>query len=139
MRFQQGIFEWIEAASSQTRLTCRLRQSALTARRKCVHALGKARAGRLSHIRSARPLTCARAAPESSRRMAMGLRHPKPADRISLEIEFNQHGGLVPDDPPVMPRLDSDHLRSFELRSAAVRVLNLELAAGEESNMRVHT
>jgi len=63
--------------------------------------------------------------------MPMGRRHPQPADRIALKIKFNQHGGLVADHPSVVSRLNRDGLRGFEFQLAAVGVLDVDLAAGE--------
>src|ERR1039457_5964784 len=40
--------------------------------------------------------------------------------------------------PAIMTRLDNDDLRSRELDSAAVRILDVDLAAGQEPNVRVH-
>jgi hypothetical protein len=66
------------------------------------------------------------------------FRHPEPADGLSLEIELDQHRGLVSHHPPVVPRLDSDDLGSHELQGAAVRILDIDLTAGQEPDVRVH-
>jgi hypothetical protein len=66
------------------------------------------------------------------------LRHAEPANGLSLEVKLDQHGGLVSHDPSVVPRLDSDHLRSYELRGAAVCILNMDLASGQEPDVRMH-
>jgi hypothetical protein len=70
--------------------------------------------------------------------MPMRFRHPEPADGLSLEIELDQHRGLVSHYPPVVPRLDSDDLGSHELQDATVRILNIDLTAGQEPDVRVH-
>jgi ABC-2 type transport system ATP-binding protein len=67
----------------------------------------------------------------------VGSRHPAALSRLAFEVEFDQHGGLVPHYPPVMAGLNGDHLRSGELQCAAVRVLNVDLAAGEKPDVRV--
>jgi hypothetical protein len=68
----------------------------------------------------------------------MGFRHSQPADRLALEVEFNQYGRLFPHHPCVVPRLDRNNLWSGELQDAAVGILNMDLAASEEPHMRVH-
>src|SRR5664280_2562953 len=66
------------------------------------------------------------------------LRHAELADRLALEVEFDQDRSLITDNPAIMTRLDNDDLRSRELDSAAVRILDVDLAAGQEPNVRVH-
>ena len=70
--------------------------------------------------------------------MPVCVGHPEPADGVPLEVEFDQHRGLVSNDLPVVPRLDNDDLRSGELRGTSVRVLDMYLAAGEETDVSVH-
>jgi ABC-2 type transport system ATP-binding protein len=67
----------------------------------------------------------------------VGRRHPAALSSLALEVEFDQHGGLIPHHPPVMAGLDGHHLRSGELQSAAVRILNMDLAAGEKPDVCV--
>ena len=57
------------------------------------------------------------------------LRHPELADRLALEVEFDQDRSLITDNPAIMTGLDDDDLRSRELDSAAVRILDVDLAA----------
>src|ERR1019366_3374345 len=66
------------------------------------------------------------------------LRHPELADRLALEVEFDQDCSLITDNPAIMAGLDDDDLRSRELDSAAVRILDVDLAAGQEPDVRVH-
>jgi len=66
------------------------------------------------------------------------LRHPEPIDGIALEIELNQNRGLVANDPPVMSRFDRHGLRGRKLGSAAIRILNMDLTAYQEPDVRVH-
>ena len=66
------------------------------------------------------------------------LRHPELADRLALEVEFDQDRSLITDNPAIMTGLDDDDLRSRELYSAAVRILDVDLAAGQEPDVRVH-
>jgi hypothetical protein len=65
-------------------------------------------------------------------------RHPEPTCGLSLEVKLDHHRGIVSYDPPIVSRLDSDDLWSYELRGAAICILNMDLAAGQESDMRVH-
>jgi hypothetical protein len=66
------------------------------------------------------------------------LRHPELADRLALEVEFDQDRSLIPDNPAIMTGLDDDDLWSRELDSTAVRILDVDLAAGQEPDVRVH-
>ncbi|MGD0777861.1 MAG: hypothetical protein ABSC05_34170 [Candidatus Solibacter sp.] len=66
------------------------------------------------------------------------LRHPEFADGLTLEVELNQDRDLVADDPPIVRRLDHDDLWGHKLRGAAVRVLDMDLAAGQEADVGVH-
>jgi len=67
----------------------------------------------------------------------VGGRHPAPLSGLALEVEFDQHRGLIPDHPPVMAGLDGYHLRGGELQRAPVRVLNMDLATGEKPHVCV--
>jgi hypothetical protein len=55
-----------------------------------------------------------------------------------LEIEFDQHGGLIADHPPLVSRFNGDELWSFELEDAAVGKADVDLAARHEADVRVH-
>ena len=52
----------------------------------------------------------------------MRVGHPEPLDRVSLEVELDQHDRLVADHPAVVARLDRDNLRRLVLDDAAVGV-----------------
>jgi hypothetical protein len=65
------------------------------------------------------------------------LRHPELADRLALEVEFDQYRSLITDNPAIMTGLDDNDLRSRELDSASVRILDVDLAAGQEPDVRV--
>ena len=69
--------------------------------------------------------------------MNVRRRHPAALSRLTLEVEFDQHRRLVPHYPPIMAGLNGNHLRSGELQSAAVRVLNMDLATGEKPDVCV--
>jgi Family of unknown function (DUF1028) len=56
--------------------------------------------------------------------------------RIVLEIELDEDGRLVADDPGIVPRLDGHDLRRDELVRAAVRVLHVHLALEQEADVR---
>src|SRR5215471_3001597 len=68
----------------------------------------------------------------------MTARHAEPADRVALEVELDQHHRFLADHPPVVTRLDRDDLRRAVLHDAAVRVLDVNLTARQEADMRVH-
>src|ERR1019366_6104386 len=65
-------------------------------------------------------------------------RHSELADRLALGVEFDQDRSLITDNPAIMTGLDDDDPRSRELDSAAVRILDVDLAAGQEPDVRVH-
>jgi hypothetical protein len=67
------------------------------------------------------------------------LQHPEPTDSVALEIELDQHRRFVANNPPIMSRFDANGLRSHELQGAAIRVLNMDLTAGKEPDMRVQS
>lgn len=71
--------------------------------------------------------------------MVVSLRHPEPIDGLSFKIEFHQHRGLISHHPPVVPWFDGNDLGSCELERAAVGVLNMDFAAGQETYVGVHT
>ena len=68
----------------------------------------------------------------------MGLRHSETTDRVPFEIEFDQHDRLSADDPAVMARVDRHNLRSLVLDDTTVGVFDVDLAADEEPDVRVH-
>jgi hypothetical protein len=70
--------------------------------------------------------------------MPMGLRHAKPADGFSFEIELDQYRRLVPHDPPFVPGVDRHNLWSSEFRGAAIGVLNVNLASCQKTHVGVH-
>src|SRR3989442_6912277 len=81
-----------------------------------------------------------RSAPPRRRGRAMLVRlgHAETTNGVPLEIELDQHDRLVPNDPPVVTRLDGDHLRSRVLRTATIVILDADSAAGEKPDVRVH-
>src|ERR1035437_6396757 len=64
-------------------------------------------------------------------------RHPEPPHRVALEIELDHHGRFVADHPAVVPRLDSNRLRSRELHRASIGVLNMDLPLRQEPDVGV--
>ena len=68
----------------------------------------------------------------------MGLWHTETTDRVPFEIEFDQHDRLPADDPAVMPRVDRHNLGSPVLDDTTVGVFDVDLAADEEPDVRVH-
>jgi len=68
----------------------------------------------------------------------MSARHPESIDRVPLEVELDQHDRLFADDPAVMTRFDRDDLWRLVLDDAAVGVFDVDFAADEEPDMRVH-
>ena len=68
----------------------------------------------------------------------MRLRHAEATDRLSLEVEFDQHDRLPAHDPAVMARVDRHNLRSLVLHDTTVGVFDVDLAADEEPDVRVH-
>jgi hypothetical protein len=63
--------------------------------------------------------------------------HPQPPRRISLEIKLDHHGWFAPDHATIVPRFDGNRLRSPELQSASVGILNMDLPACQEPGVRV--
>ena len=70
--------------------------------------------------------------------MTMGIRHSEAANRVALEVEFDQHHRLLADDPTVVARLDRHNLRSFVFHHAAVGVFNVDFATRQEADVGVH-
>jgi len=63
--------------------------------------------------------------------------HTQPLYRVALEIKFNHDGWLAPDHPTIVSRFDGNGLRRGELKSASIGILNMDLAAREEPDVRV--
>src|SRR5215831_4925389 len=71
--------------------------------------------------------------------MAMRVRHAEAIDGVAFEIELDHHDRFLADDPTVVPGVDGDDLRRLMFDDAAVGVLDVNLAAREEADVRVHT
>ncbi|MDQ3213835.1 MAG: hypothetical protein M3Q85_14235, partial [Acidobacteriota bacterium] len=67
----------------------------------------------------------------------MGLRHSETADRVTLEVEFDQHHRIVTNDPTVMARFDRHNLRSPVFHNTAVGVLDMDLSTRQEADVGV--
>jgi hypothetical protein len=65
-------------------------------------------------------------------------RHAEPVYRFAFEIELDQHGGLVPDHPPLVPWFDRDELRGLVLDDAPVGKPDVDLTLIHEADMGVH-
>lgn len=65
--------------------------------------------------------------------------YAEPVYSIALEIELDQHGGLVTNHPSMMPGFDSDELGRFVFEDTSVRKSNIDLAPGHEADVCVHT
>ena len=70
--------------------------------------------------------------------MFMLGRHSQAARGFFLEIEFDDNGGFVTHNPTVVSGLDRDDLRRCKLQHASISILNMDLSAGKEADMRVH-
>ena len=70
--------------------------------------------------------------------MLVSFRHPKPANRVPFEIEFHQNGGLVADNPTVVPGLNRNHLRSDKFQHATVGVFDMHSPAGQKADVSMH-
>jgi hypothetical protein len=70
--------------------------------------------------------------------MTMGFGHAEAIDRLFFEVEFDQDDGLDAHDPSIVSRLDDHNLRGPVFEHTAVRVLDVDLAARQESDVRVH-
>ena len=68
----------------------------------------------------------------------MGIRHPEAADRVTLEIELDQHDWFLAHDPTVMPRIDRHDLGSLVFHDTAVGVFDVDFAARQEADVGVH-
>jgi hypothetical protein len=71
--------------------------------------------------------------------MAMFRWHPQPLHCVALEIKFDHHGRPGSDYPAIVSRFDRNRLRCGELNSASVGILNMDLAACEETDVRMLT
>src|SRR5215208_3496235 len=69
--------------------------------------------------------------------MPVARREAEPAGRLAREVDADEDGRLVADDPRVVAWLDDQGRRRREGERAAVRVLALHPPAGEEADMRV--
>ena len=69
----------------------------------------------------------------------MGIRHSETSDRVALEVEFDQHDGLLAHDPTVMARFDRHNLRSSVFHNAPVGVFDVDFAARQEADVGMHT
>ena len=68
----------------------------------------------------------------------MGIRHPESADRVTLEIEFDQHDWFLAHNPTVMPRIDRHDLGSLVFHDTAVGVFDVDFAARQKADVGVH-
>jgi hypothetical protein len=71
--------------------------------------------------------------------MSVAVGHAETANRVSFEVELDEDDGLSAHDPAIVPGLDGHNLRRFVLHDAAVGVLDVDFAAHEEPDVRVHT
>ena len=70
--------------------------------------------------------------------MVVRLRESETARRRGFGVELDQHRRLVTHDPRVVSRFHDDHLRCDELEGAAVSIRTLDVAAGQEADVRMH-
>jgi|ERR1051326_3230655 hypothetical protein len=70
--------------------------------------------------------------------VAVAVGHAQAADRVTLEVELDQDGWLVTDNPSVMTGLNRDNLRRRKFQRAAIGILNVDLAAREKSDVSMH-
>src|SRR5665213_3535681 len=70
--------------------------------------------------------------------MMVGFRYTHSADRRGFEVELNEYGRLLPHDPRVVSGVYGNHLGSGKDRCTTIRVLNVDSAASEETDMRMH-
>jgi hypothetical protein len=59
-------------------------------------------------------------------------------DRIFFEVKLDQHGCFLAHNPGFVTRFDDDNLRRDEIHCAAIVKRKPEMAARQESNVRVH-
>ena len=58
--------------------------------------------------------------------MTMGVWHPETADRVALEVEFDQHHRLLPPNPTVMTWLDRHDLRSSVFHDTTIGIFDVK-------------
>ena len=68
----------------------------------------------------------------------MAFGHAESSDRVPFEIELDQNHGLLADNPAVVAGVDSYDLRGFVFDHATVGIFDVDLAAHEEPDVRVH-
>jgi hypothetical protein len=71
--------------------------------------------------------------------MPVSVGHTETRDRIRLEIDLDQHGWIVPDDPAVVAGVDRYDSRRREFVHAPIGILDMNLSLGQEADVRVHT
>ena len=67
----------------------------------------------------------------------MRVGHAETLDRFSPEIELNHDSWFAADHPSVMAGLYGNRLGSFEFHYTSVPILDMNLAVGEKSDVRV--
>lgn len=70
--------------------------------------------------------------------MTMCGGYADPFCRGTAEIEFNEHGRLVSDDPGIVSWRDGHNPRGGKFQNAAILILDVNLTSGEKSHVRVH-
>ena len=65
-------------------------------------------------------------------------RESKTARRGGFRVELDQHRSLLPHDPGVMARFHHHHVRRDTCKGAAIRIRALDVAAGQEADVRMH-
>jgi hypothetical protein len=58
---------------------------------------------------------------------------------FALEIELNENSWFIAHHPGVMTGVNRHDLRGGEFESAAIRIMDVDLAASEEAHVSVHT
>jgi hypothetical protein len=58
---------------------------------------------------------------------------------FALEVELDENGRPIAHDPCIMTGVNRNHLRRGEFETAAIRVMDVDLAASEEAHVSVHT
>src|SRR4051812_19666903 len=74
----------------------------------------------------------------SLRPAAVRIGHAEALGGLSFEVHFDQDGRLVADDVAVVAGFDRDHLRRDEFHRRAVTVVDVDAAARDEPDVRVH-
>src|SRR4029079_5376924 len=67
-----------------------------------------------------------------------GAGHAEALRGLSLEVHLDQDRRLVADDIAVVAGSDRHHLRRHELQRRPVRIVDVNPAAGDEADVRVH-